>query len=83
MKKKPKASTAVNQKFEIILKALNDSEKKVLKEIKEHEGITQNTLKLKANISKSKLSYVLQELEKRNLVKRVKKGKTFQVYSRI
>lgn len=71
------------EKFDIILKALDSYEKRVLKAVKEQDGITQNTLRLRTDMSKAKLSYVLQELEKRNLVKRVKKGKTLEVWLKI
>ncbi len=72
-----------DEKFEIILMALDDFEKKVLKAVKEQDGITQSTLRLRTNMSKAKLSYVLQELEKRNLIKRTPKGKTLEIYLRI
>ena len=72
-----------DEKFEWILKALDDYEKKVLKAVREQDGITQNTLRLRANMSKAKLSYVLQELEKRNLIKRIEKGKTLEVWLKI
>ena len=72
-----------DEKFKIILKALDNYEKKVLKAVKEQNGITQNTLKLRTDMSKAKLSYVLQELEKRNLIKRSPKGKTLQVFLKI
>ncbi len=72
-----------DEKFEIILSALDDYEKKVMKAIKEHDGITQNILRLRANMSKAKLSYVLQELEKRNLIKRIPEGKTLKVFLKI
>lgn len=71
------------KKFEWILKALDPEESKVMKAIKEQDGITQNTLRLRTDLSKAKLSYVLQELEKRNLVKREEKGKTMQVFLKI
>lgn len=71
------------EKFDIILKALDEYEKKVLKAVKEQDGITQNTLRLRTNMSKAKLSYVLQELEKRGLVKRVSKGRTLEVWLRV
>ncbi len=71
------------ERFEIILKALDPYEQKVLKAVKEQEGITQNTLRLRTDMSKAKLSYVLQELEKRNLIKRIQKGKTLEVWLRI
>src|SRR3989344_5386916 len=68
------------EKFDIIMSVLDPYEKKVIAAIKDQDGITQNTLRLKTDISKAKLSYVLQELEKRNLIKRVEKGKTLAVY---
>ncbi len=72
-----------NEKFEFAMKLLNPFEAQILKKIKEQDGITQNTLKLKVDMSKAKLSYVLQDLEKRGLIKRVQKGKTLQIFSKI
>lgn len=71
------------EKFSLIIKALDSHEKKVLNAVKEQDGITQNTLRLRTDMSKAKLSYVLQELEKRELIKRVPKGKTLQVFLKI
>ncbi len=70
-------------KFEILMKALDPFEQKVIKLIREQEGITQNTLRLRADMSKSKLSYVLQELERRGIIKRVEKGQTLAIYLKI
>jgi uncharacterized membrane protein len=72
-----------HEKFKIILMALDPYEKKVLKAVKEQDGITQSTLRLRVDMSKAKLSYVLQELEKRNLIKRVAKGKTLEIWLKI
>jgi|SRR3989344_1952593 len=72
-----------NEKFEFAMKFLDPFESKVLRKIREEDGITQSTLRLKLDMSKAKLSYVLQDLEKRELIKRVQKGKTLQVFSRI
>jgi|SRR3989344_4037391 len=69
-------------RFNILLKALDPFEQRILKVIKEQDGITQNTLKLKADLSKAKTSYVVNDLEDRGLIKRVKKGKTFSIYLR-
>ncbi len=71
------------EKFDIILSALDNYEKQVMKAVKEQDGITQNTLMLRTNMSKAKLSYVLQELEKRNLIKRLPEGKTLKVFLKI
>ena len=69
-------------RFNILLKALDPFEQRIIKVVKEQEGITQNTLKLKADLSKAKTSYVVNDLEDKGLIKRVKKGKTFSVYLR-
>lgn len=71
------------EKFSIILRALDEYEKRVMQIVKEQDGITQNTLKLRANMSKAKLSYILQELERRGLVSRIRKGKTLEVHLRV
>ena len=67
-------------KFELVLKAMDDNEKKVLKAIKEQSGITQSTLKYRTDLSKAKVSQILTDFEKKNLVKREIKGKTYAVY---
>jgi uncharacterized membrane protein len=70
-------------KFYLIMKALDEHERKVMKSVQEQDGITQNTLRLRTGMSKAKLSYVLQELEKRNLIKRISKGKTLEIWLRV
>ena len=67
-------------RFNILLKALDPFEQRILKVIKDQEGITQNTLRIKADLSKAKTSYVVNDLEDKGLIKRVKKGKTFSIY---
>ncbi len=71
------------EKFNLILRGLDQFEKKVLLAIKEQDGITQNTLRIRTNLSKAKLSYVLKSLEEKELIKRVQKGKTLAVYLRV
>ena len=67
-------------KFELILKAMDENEKKVIQSVKEQEGITQSTLKYRADLSKAKVSQILTSLEKKHLIKRESKGKTYAVY---
>ncbi|MBI2541448.1 hypothetical protein HYV80_01950 [Candidatus Woesearchaeota archaeon] len=67
-------------KFDLVLKALDDNEKKVLKAIREQDGITQSTLKYRTDLSKAKVSQILTGFERKNLVKREAKGKTYAVY---
>lgn len=71
------------EKFDILLKGLDQDEKKVIKAVKEQDGITQQTLRLRTDLHKSKLSIVLDSLEKKDLVKRIPKGKTKQVFLKI
>jgi len=72
-----------NIKFDMFLKALDPYEQKVVKLVREQPGITQSTLRIKLDMSKAKLSYVLQGLEKKEIIKRKEKGKTLQVYLKI
>ena len=67
-------------KFSILMKGLNDYEKKVVSAVKEQNGITQSTLRLRVDMSKAKLSQVLTELEKKNLVRREPENKTLAIY---
>ena len=74
-------NTKIEQdKFELVIKALDDNEKKVLKAVKEQEGITQSTLKFRADLSKAKVSQILTDFEKKHLIKREARGKTYAVY---
>lgn len=68
------------EKFSILLKGLDAFEKEALNIIRSQEGITQNTLRLRVNMSKAKLSQVLQNLERKGLVKREKDKKTMALY---
>ncbi len=71
------------EKFNILLKGLNQDEQKVIKAIKEQDGITQQTLRLRTDLHKSKLSIILDGLEKKGLIARKEKGKTKQVFLKI
>lgn len=78
--KNDKDKDSKDKKFEMLLKGLDNFEKIVIKAIKNQQGITQNTLRIRTDISKAKLSYVLQSLEKKELIKRVEKGKTLAIF---
>ena len=67
-------------KFQLVLKAMDENEQKVIKAIKEQDGITQSTLKFRTDLSKAKVSQILTDFEKKNLVKRELKGKTYSVH---
>lgn len=80
---KEKIEKIEDAKFEMLMKALDPFEQKVIKSVREQEGITQNTLRIRTEMSKAKLSYVLQDLEKKGIIKRVEKGKTLAIYLKI
>ena len=69
-----------NEKFYLLLRPLDDSQKKILMAIKEQEGITQSTLRFRTDLSKSKVSQILTDFEKKNLIERKAKGKTYSVF---
>ena len=69
-----------DERFSIISSVFDDNEKSILTIVKNQPGITQNTLRLKANLSKSKISSILSEFEKRSLIKREAKGKTYSIF---
>ncbi len=68
------------EKYSILSKGLNEFEKKVLNVVRAEEGITQNMLRLRVDMSKAKVSQVLQELERKNLIRREPKDKTLQIF---
>jgi uncharacterized membrane protein len=75
-----KREKSKDEMFNILLKGLDSYEQKILKAIREQPGITQNTLRIRVDLSKAKVSQVVTELEKKGLVKRIKKGKTLSIY---
>ena len=75
-----KKKEMTDDKFNILLKAFDDDEKNILNIIKEQDGISQNTLTIKSNLSKSKVSAILSDFDKKELIKKVRKGKINLVY---
>jgi DNA-binding MarR family transcriptional regulator len=71
------------EKFDILLKGLSEDERKIIKAVKDQDGITQQTLRLRTDLHKSKLSILLDGLEKKGLIARKVKGKTKQVFIKI
>ena len=67
-------------KFNVALKVMDENEKNVINAVKEQDGITQITLRYRTNLSKAKISQVLTDFEKKGLIKRIQKGKTYAVH---
>jgi uncharacterized membrane protein len=68
------------EKFSVLMSALTGDERKVVELIKTEPGISQHMVTLKTGFSKAKVSGLMQNLEKRNLVKREDSGKTLNVW---
>lgn len=68
------------KEFSILKKALSNDEKLVLEEIKKAGEITQDSLKFRLNWSKAKLSAILSNLDRLNLIQRERQGKTYKVF---
>jgi len=68
------------QEYKIIRRALSEDEKKILDEIKKAGEITQDSLRFRLDWSKAKISTILTNLDKRNLIQRERTGKTYNVY---
>ena len=78
-----KTAAAVAKKtdeLEIIKRALSDDEKAVLDEIRRAGEITQDSLRFRLDWSKAKLSRILTNLDKLNLIQRERMGKTYKVF---
>lgn len=68
--------------FDAFLSAFTEEEQKVLKAIKEQEGIQQSTLRLRVGMSKTALSILLKSLEQRGIVTKREDKKTNKIYLR-
>lgn len=69
-----------DKEYNILRKALSDDEKKILDEIKRAGEITQDSLRFRLDWSKAKISTILTNLDKRELIQRERIGKTYKVY---
>ncbi|MDO8740743.1 MAG: hypothetical protein Q7J54_04210 [Candidatus Woesearchaeota archaeon] len=69
-----------DKEYKILRKALSDDKKKIFDEIKKAGEITQDSLRFRLNWSKSKVSTILTDLDKMNLIQRERVGKTYKVY---
>lgn len=68
------------QEYNIIKRALSEDEKAILDEIKKAGEITQDSLRFRLDWSKAKISTILTNLDKMNLIQRERIGKTYKVY---
>jgi hypothetical protein len=74
------AVTKQTDELEILKRALSDDEKAVLDEIRRAGEITQDSLRFRLDWSKPKLSRILTNLDKMNIIQRERMGKTYKVF---
>ncbi|MFQ6050818.1 MAG: helix-turn-helix transcriptional regulator [Candidatus Hydrothermarchaeota archaeon] len=72
--------TKRDESLSILERALNDDEILLLDIIRNSEGITQDSLRFRTGFSKSKVSAIIINLEKKGIVSRERVGKTYKVY---
>jgi uncharacterized membrane protein len=77
---KTETAVAKTDELEIIKRALSDDEKAVLDEIRRAGEITQDSLRFRLEWSKAKLSRILTNLDKMNIIQRERVGKTYNVF---
>ena len=68
------------ERFNILMEGLDEDEKKVIMAVKEQDGIEQSTLRIRAGLSKAKLSILLTGLEKNSLIAKVPFGKKNKIH---
>lgn len=73
-------SLKAEEKVDIAMSVLSDDEQHVVRAIMEQDGVSQSTLKYRVDMSKTKLSLLLKDLEARGIVSRVSEGKINRVY---
>src|SRR3989344_1507523 len=66
--------------FQAYLAGFSEEEQKVLKAVKEQEGIQQSTLRYRINMPKTSLSLLLKSLEEREIITRKEHGKTNEIF---
>ncbi len=67
-------------KMSILEKTLSDDEMLMVTMVKDAPGLTQDSLKFRTGFSKSKVSALILDMEKKGIVQREKSGKTYKIY---
>ncbi|MFQ5892372.1 MAG: helix-turn-helix transcriptional regulator [Candidatus Methanofastidiosia archaeon] len=78
---KPKGSEMTEERgISVVEKILEGDEGKLFEIVRNSEGITQDSLRFRTKFSSSKVSALLLNLEKKNVIQREKTGRTYKIY---
>ena len=77
---RPSQSEKKTDDYDIIKRALSDDERKIMQEIRQAGEITQDSLRFRLNWSKAKVSAILLQLDRMNLIQRERQGKTYKIF---
>ncbi len=76
----PAPQTEQEHNLKVIKTVLSPDEKKILTEIEKAGEITQDSLRFRLDWSKAKVSALLLQLDRMNLIQRERQGKTYNVF---
>ncbi len=75
-----KSSSSLMRNIEVLKKALSDDERTLIDLISGSEGVTQDSIRFKTGFSKSKVSALLSDFEKKDIISRERLGRTYKVF---
>ncbi|MBU7026807.1 MAG: hypothetical protein HXS48_07680 [Theionarchaea archaeon] len=67
-------------KIVVLKRALSDDEMVIIDMVKDTPGVTQDSLRFRTEFSKSKVSALILNLEKKGIIQREKSGKTYKIF---
>ncbi|MFQ5800501.1 MAG: helix-turn-helix transcriptional regulator [Candidatus Hydrothermarchaeales archaeon] len=72
--------SVIKRNIEVLKKAMGNDEKLLIDMISDSEGVTQDSIRFKTGFSKSKVSALISEMEKKDIVVREKLGRTYKIF---